>query len=218
MKHTRNSSILLASVLLASVLLASVALAQTRDSLKEESISAEDSISAARSQYAQTSNISPDADNAILAQLPRGGPARPFPARRGYPRGTYQTTWMEHGNPGHALIGAGIGIGVGAALGAISNANKGAPVGSGAIVLGALFGFIGGAIGAAHGGPHMFAHRGRVYRPCSPEDDEESQLHSHSKAKEGSLGQSVLAKQASPDRPIAAEAMPPLNSGMPAVP
>ncbi len=219
MKLTRKYSFLLTLGVLASV-----ALAQTKDSLKEDRIFAEDSISEARSQYEQTSNSSTSADNATLAQLPRG-PARPFPARRRYPRETYQASWMEHGNPGYALIGAGIGIGLGAALGGISNANKGAPVGSGAIVGGALFGFIGGAIGAAHGGPHMFAHRGRVYRPSSPEDDGESQLRfrfkaRHSKAEKGSLGPPVLAK-ASPDRSVAAEIIYSLNSansGIPAVP
>ena len=213
MKHTRKSSFLLALVVLAPV-----ALAQSRNSLKEDNISAEDSISAARSQYTQTSSSLPNADTTTLAQLPRRGAARPVPARCGYPRGSYQTQWMEHGNPGYALIGAGIGVGVGAALGAISNANKGAPVGAGAIVGGALFGFIGGAIGAAHGGPHMFTHRGRVYRLSSPVDDEQSQLGSHSKAKKGSLGRPVLVRQGSPDHQVAAEVVPPLNSGMLAVP
>ncbi len=213
MKHTRKHSFLPALVLLASV-----ALAQTRDSLKEDSNSAEDSISVARSQYTQTSNSSPEADNTTLAQLPPGGPARPFPARRGYPRGTYQTPWMEHGNPGHALIGAAIGVGVGAALGAIGSAHQGEPAGPGAIIGGALFGFIGGAIGAAHGGPHMFAHRRRVYRPSSPEDDEESQLRSRSKAKKAGLRQPILARRASPDQPVTAETMPQRNAEMPAVP
>jgi hypothetical protein len=211
MKHTRKYYFLLALVLLASV-----ALAQTRDSLEADKISAEDSISAARSKYAQTSNSSPDADNPTLAQVPRRRPARPFPARRGYPRGTYQTPWMEHGNPGHALIGAGIGIGVGAALGAVSNANKGAPVGAGAIVGGALFGCIGGAIGAAHGGPHMFAHRGRVYRPSWPDDDEESHLRFPSK--DSHAEQSVLARPASPSQPTGVEAMAPSSSGTRTVP
>jgi len=188
MKHTRKSSFLLALVVLAPV-----ALAQSRNSLKEDNISAEDSISAARSQYTQTSSSLPNADTTTLAQLPRRGAARPVPARRGYPRGSYQTQWMEHGNPGYALIGAGIGVG-------------------------ALFGFIGGAIGAAHGGPHMFTHRGRVYRLSSPVDDEQSQLGSHSKAKKGSLGRPVLVRQGSPDHQVAAEVVPPLNSGMLAVP
>src|ERR1019366_59862 len=108
MKHIKKSFFLLAPVLLASV-----ALAQTRDAQVANSASEENSIAAARSQYTQTSDIPPDPSNTTLAQLPRGGPGRPFPPQRGYPRGTYQTPWMDHGNGRHIFIGAAIGFGVG---------------------------------------------------------------------------------------------------------
>ncbi len=205
-------------LLLASVLLASGALAQTRDGQAANSAPGADEVSAARSHYTRTADLSPDAnDGKTLAQFSRRRPGPPFPPH-GYPRGTYQTPWMEHGNAGHAVIGAAIGFGVGAALGAISNGHKGTPVGAGAIVGGALFGFIGGAIGAAHGGPHPFARRGRVFRPSWPEEDEESDLRSHSKAKEGNPGQSVSARPASPSHPAGVEEMAPPSSRTPAVP
>jgi hypothetical protein len=200
---------------LASLLIASSAPAQTADG-PTANLPEHNQIAAARSQYTQTAEISPDANDDTVAQLPRRGPRTPFPPRQGYPRGSYPTPWMEHRNPGHALIGAAIGFGLGATLGALSNAHKGAPVGSGALVGGALFGFIGGAIGAAHGGPHMFARRTRVYRPSWPEADEESHLRSHSK--DGHAEQSVSARPASPSPPTGVEAMALPSPGMPAIP
>ncbi len=202
------------SFLLAPVLLASVALAQTRDAQGVDNASAENSISAARSQYTL-----PDASGTTLAQLHRGGSAHPFPAQRGYPRGTYQTPWMDHGNAGHILVGAAIGFGVGAALGASGSARNGTPVAGGIIVGGGLFALFGGCVGKAVGdlqGLHYAsAHRRRIHRPSAPEDDEESEVGSHSKAKK--QDQEALVKPASPGQGAGGDAMAPA-SPMPAAP
>jgi hypothetical protein len=156
----------------------------------------------ARGPYTQTGDILPDANNTILAQLRRGGPGRPFPPQRGYPRERHQTPWMDHGGPGHIVIGAAIGFAVGAALGANQSAHNGTPVSGGIIVGGGLFGLIGGcvgeAVGAFHGVHYSFAHGRKAYRPSWPEDDEESDLRSHSKAKEGH--REASAKPALPDQ------------------
>jgi hypothetical protein len=174
MTHTRKLSLLLAPVLLASVVFA-----QTRDNA-EANASRDDAVSAARSRYVQTSEISPETDHKTLAQLHRGGPARPFPPHRGYPRGTYQTPWMDHGSAGHVLIGAAVGFGVGAALGAQNSARNGTPVAGGILIGGGLLGFLGGCAGKAVGdlqGIHFApTHRRRTYWPSGPEDDEESNL------------------------------------------
>jgi hypothetical protein len=207
MKHTKKFSFLLAPVLLASV-----AFPQTRDKQAADSTPAENAISAARSRYIQTADILPDADNTTLAQLHRGGPARPFPPQRGYPRETYQRPGADHGSAGHILIGAAIGFGVGAALGANQSAHNGTPVGGGIIVGGGLFGLIGGCVGQAvgtfHGMHYASAHRRRANRPSWPEDDEESELRSHSKAKEGNHAE-ASAKPASPGQPAGGEALEP---------
>jgi len=207
------------SILLAPVLLASVALAQTKDSQVTNSTPGENSIAAARSQYTQPSAISPEASDTTIAQLRRGGSGRPFPPR-GYPRGTYQTPWMDHGNAGHIFIGAAIGFGVGAALGANNSARNGTPVGGGIIIGGALFGLLGGCVGKAVGdlqGLHYSsAHRRRTYRPSGPEEDEEAELHSHSKAKKEDHA-AASVKPASPGQGAGADAMA-QASPMPAVP
>jgi hypothetical protein len=188
MKHTRKSYFLLAPVLLASIVFA-----QTRDERAANHTSGSDEISAARGQYTQTAGISPDSnpdtkDDKTLAQFRRHGSGMPFPPQGGYPRGSYQTPWMDHGDAGHILIGAAIGFGVGAALGAHQSAQNGTPVGGGIIIGGALLGLIGGCVGEAvgsfHGVHYWSAPRRRVSRPSWPEDDEESNLGSHSKAKE----------------------------------
>jgi hypothetical protein len=184
MKLTRKFCFLLAPVLSASVVFA-----QTRDEGATSTSSGSDQVSAARTQYTRTTGISPDAnpdakDDNTLAQFPRARPGMPFPPPGGYPRGSYQTQWMDHGSAGHVLIGAAIGFGIGAALGARSSAQNGTPVSGGILIGGGIFGFIGGCVGAAvgsfHGGPYPFAHR-RPYRPSSPrDDDEESQLRTPS--------------------------------------
>jgi hypothetical protein len=161
-----------------------------------------DSISVARSQYTETSDISLDASNPTLAQLGRGGPGRPLPPQRGYSRGTYPTPWMDHGNIGHIFVGAAIGFSVGAALGADRSARNGTPVSGGIVIGGALFGLLGGCVGKAVGdlqGLHYWsAHRKRTYRPSWPEHDEQSDRSSHSEAK------------GSPQPPVRAE--PPATS------
>jgi hypothetical protein len=175
--------------LLAPVLLASVVFAQTRDKRAADTISGRDEISAARSQY--TTGISPDVepdvkDNNTLAQFPQARPGMQSPRQRGYPRGSYQTPWMEHGSAGHVLIGAAIGFGIGAALGARNSAQNGTPVSGGIIIGGGLFGLIGGCVGGAfgssYGWSHPFAHR-RRYPPSWPgdEDDQESNSRTHSR-------------------------------------
>jgi hypothetical protein len=183
MKHTKYLPLLLALVLLASV-----AFAQTTDGQATESAQADKAISAARSQYTQTSDTPPpDTDNPTLAQLRRGGPGRPLPHQRGYPRPTYRTPWMDHGNAEHIVIGAAIGFGIGAALGANHSAHNGTPVGGGIIIGGGLFGFLGGCVGKAVGdlqGLHFAStHRRRTYRPSGPDEDEQSEVRSPSGAK-----------------------------------
>jgi hypothetical protein len=214
MKHTKHIALLLALVLMASV-----TFAQTTDGQAADSAPAETAISAARSRYIQTTDTAPDAGNTTLAQLRRGGPARPFPAQRGYPRGTYQTPWRDHGNAGHILIGAAIGFGVGAALGANQSAHNGTPVAGGIIVGGGLFGLLGGCVGKAVGdlqGLHYSSvYRRRTYRPSWPDDgpedrpehDEQGDLRSHSKAKE--LHSEASAKPRSSGQPAGAEALEP---------
>jgi hypothetical protein len=210
MKHTKHIPLPLALVLMASV-----AFAQTTDGQAADSASAENAILAARSQYTETARASPpEADSTILAQLRRGGPARPFPPQRGYPRGTYQTPWRDHGNAGHILIGAAIGFGVGAALGANQSAHNGTPVAGGIVFGGGLFALLGGCVGKAVGdlqGLHYASvHRRRIYQPSwpedRPEDDAQAELRSHSKAKEL---HSESAKPASPGRPVGVEALEP---------
>src|ERR1700691_5205472 len=181
----------LLSFLLASLTLASSTMAQSIKDQRDETeqdIRSIDSIAAARRQYTQTSDISPETSNATLAQLHGGEPARPFPSQRPYPRGTYQTPWMDHGNAGHILIGAAIGFGIGAALGAHNSARDGTPVAGGIVIGGGLFALLGGCVGKAVGdlqGLHYAsAHHRRSNRPAGPEDDEQSEFRSHSKAKE----------------------------------
>ncbi len=187
MKNTRYIPFL--PLLLASLTLAPSTMAQTtEDRRTEKDARSIDSIAAARSRYTQTPDSSPDMSNTTLAELHRGGPGRPLPAQRGYPRGTYATPWMDHGNAGHIFIGAAIGFGAGAALGANSSARSGNPVAGGIIIGGGLFALFGGCIGKAVGdlqGLHYSsAHRRRSYRTSGPEDDEQSELRSHSMAKE----------------------------------
>lgn len=212
MRHTKHIPLLLALALMASV-----TFAQTRDGQAADRAPAEKAISAARSRYIQTVDISPDADNTTLAQFHRGGPGRPFPPQRGYPRGTYQPPWMDHGNAGHIFIGAAIGFGVGAALGANQSAHNGTPVAGGIIVGGGLFGLLGGCVGKAVGdlsGMHYSSAHRRTYRPSGPEDDEQSERRSHSKAKEEDRTE-VSAKPGSPGQSVEVRAMPPLFSTTP---
>ena len=176
------------SLLLAPLLIASVALAQTEDSTMANSTPEENSISAARSRYTQTSDMPPDASNTTLAQLRRGGAGAAISTPGGYSRGTYQTPWMDHGNAGHILIGAAIGFGVGAAIGASNSARNGTPVAGGIIIGGGLFGFLGGCVGKAVGdlqGLHYAsARRKRIHSHPrrGPRTHEESELRRHSKS------------------------------------
>src|ERR1700691_6314951 len=201
MRHTNHIHLLVASVLVTSV-----AIAQTRDAA--DGAPAEEAIFAARSQYTPTTPISPEAnDGRTLAQFNQRRPGPPFPPRRGYPSGRYQTPWMHHGSPGHVLIGAAIGFGVGAALGAHQSAHNGTPVSGGIIIGGGLFGLIGGCVGEAIGefsGMHYSStHRRRGYRPSWPDDDQDSDLRSPSKAKEDP---EPSATSASASQPVAIEA------------
>jgi hypothetical protein len=181
MRHTKHFHLLLGLLVLASV-----ARAQTRNPQVPNSAAGEESIAAARSQYTPAADISTEANDKTLAKLPRGGPGTPFP--RGYPRGTYQTPWRDHGNAGHILIGAAIGFGVGAALGASNSARNGTPVAGGILIGGGLFGFIGGCVGEAVGsfpGAHYrFAHRRRAPLPSWSEDDMQAVLRTDPKAED----------------------------------
>src|ERR1700683_1514516 len=134
-KHIPFFSLLLASLVPRSSTMAQTAEDQRTETVDKYDTRSIDAISAARSRYIQTADISPDASNPTLAQL-RGGPGRPFPSQRPYPRGTYQTPWRDHANAGHILIGAAIGFGIGAALGAHNSARDGTPV-AGGIIIGA---------------------------------------------------------------------------------
>lgn len=207
MKLTRKSSILLAPALLASVVFA-----QIRDERAGDNLSGGNEISAARSPY--TTDISPDEKpdprgGKTLAQLPRTRPGMQFPPQRGYPRGNYQTPWMDHGSAGHVLIGAAIGFGVGAALGAKNSAQNGTPVSGGIIIGGGLFGLIGGcvggAIGSSYGGLHPFEHRSR-YRPSWPRPDDDEKSNFRSSSKRGRPERSASAKPVSSSPPGAADA------------
>src|ERR1700758_2813377 len=185
--------------LLTLVLIVSSAAGQGADTSATNYVLARNEITAARLPYTENAGIVPATDDGKhLAQLPRRGPGMHIPPQHGYYRGGYPTPWMEHGDAGHILIGAGIGCGIGAALGTMGGAHTGTSGGS-AILGGALCALIGGAIGASHGGPHPFLHRRRFYRPSWPEDDEESILRTHSKHPEDH------AELSAPERPVASK-------------
>lgn len=198
--------------LLASLMVASGALAQTiedRQTETEKDPSTSDAISAARSPYMQNAKaggISRDADDGmILAQFSRGRPTRPSPPHHEYPRGSYQSPWVGHGNAGHAVIGAAIGFGLGAALGAAANTDRHPGANAAAVVLFGGFGaLIGGVIGGTHGGPYAFRHHRRTYPP-SCHKDEESDLSADS-AGSHSAGRSA-------ERPAPAKAAAPSQAG-----
>jgi hypothetical protein len=201
MKLTKRFSFL--SFLLASLMPASSAMAQMTNDRKtetEQEARSIDEISAARSQYTQTPDISPDAnDNKTLAQLPRSRPGMAIPLHRGYPNGGYQTAWMDHGDARHAAIGAAIGFGLGALIGIKVNADQHQAATAGAVfIFGGVGAVFGGLIGGSHAGPFAFARRRRDYQPFAPEEDEESDRHSHSTVKESRLERSAAARIASP--------------------
>jgi hypothetical protein len=180
-KHNPLLFILLASLILASSALAQTTLSSTAESRQSETgkySSASDAISTARSQYtqiAEAENVSSQAEDGMtIAQFsPRNGPMRPFPPNHAYPRGSYQSPWMDHNNGRHVLIGAVIGFGLGAALGAKANKNPNPGTTTGAVVLvGGVGALIGAAIGGAHGGPYPFAHHKRIHPPFQREGEE----------------------------------------------
>jgi hypothetical protein len=190
MKHTKYNPLL--PVLLTSLMLASSALAQAtlsptteEDRQTEKYSSASDAISAARSQYAQNTKVesvsSHAEDGVTIAQFsPRNGPMHPFPPNHAYPRESYQSSWVDHSNGRHVLIGAVIGFGLGATLGAKANKNPNPGTTSGAVVLVGGFGaLIGAAIGGAHGGPSPFAHHKRIH-PTFRREGEEPDLSANS--------------------------------------
>src|ERR1700683_2090433 len=190
-KHIPFFSLLLASLVPRSSTMAQTAEDQRTETVDKYDTRSIDAISAARTRYTQTADISPDASNPTLAQL-RAGPGRPFPSQRPYPRGTYQTPWRDHANAGHILIGAAIGFCIGAALGAHNSARDGTP-GAGEIVIGGgLLAVLGGCAGKAVGDlqslHYASVHRIRNYRPSGPGDDEVSTLASHPNTKETQPG------------------------------
>jgi hypothetical protein len=185
MKRAKHIPFLL--FLLVSLMVASGALAQTTEARQietEKDLLRNDAISAARSSYTQNVKAEGASRNAgdatLLAQRFQPRPMQPFRPQRGYPQGSYRTPWMDHGNAGHAVIGAVIGFGLGAGLGA--GANPGSHTGTtragSALIFGGLGALIGGVIGGSHGGPYAFAHRRRTYPP-SWREGEESDLSAH---------------------------------------
>lgn len=188
MKRAKHIPFLL--FLLASLMVASVALAQTmpaqttegRLTETEKDPPSSDAISAARSSYTpdvKGEGLSRYAGDGMTAQLSRDRPTRPVPPHHGYPRGSYRTPWMDHGDAGHAAIGAAIGFGLGAALAAKANTSPYPGATARAIFLvGGLGALMGGVIGGSHGGPFAFAHHRRTYPPARRED-EESDLSAH---------------------------------------
>jgi hypothetical protein len=206
MKHTKHVHILLASILLASV-----AFAQTTDLPAASNSSGGDEIATARSRYEKTTDVlHADDDGRTLAQFPRRGPGPPFPSQHRYPRGreNYQTSWMDHGDAGHTLIGAAIGFGIGAALGATNGARNHTSIGDGVIIGGSLVGLIGAAIGASHGRPYFFARHRRSYPRSWQNDDKDKDEEADrtadspdfhdSHAKQNPVGRIVSAGTTSP--------------------
>jgi hypothetical protein len=172
--------VLLASVMLASSALAQITLSQASDDRQtdgQKDFPSNNAISAARNQYAQNGkaeSVSSHAvDNMTVAQFsPRNGPMRPYRPNHAYPRGSYQSPWMDHSKGRHVLIGAVIGFGLGAALGAKANKNPNPGTTTGAVVLvGGIGALIGGAIGGALSGLPPFAHHKRIHPPFSREDE-----------------------------------------------
>ena len=188
MKHARYIPFL--PLLLSLLTLAASPLAKaTEDRQTEKDPSLGSAISAARGPYTENAgveSISRDpGKGTTLAQFSQGGisrgrPARPFPPHHGYPRGSYQSPWRDHGSAGHAAIGAVIGFGLGAALGAAGNTDRhaGTTRAGTALIIGGLGAFIGGVIGGAHGGPYGFAHH-RKTPPPALRGDEEPDLNAH---------------------------------------
>jgi len=80
---------------------------------------------------------------------------------------------VNHGNAGHAVIGAVIGFGLGAALGAAANTDHHPGTTAAAVVLFGGFGaLIGGVIGGSHGGPYAFRHLRKTYPPSWHKDED----------------------------------------------
>jgi hypothetical protein len=188
MRYPKHVSFL--PFLLAFTISASSALAQTaenRETDHGEERSSRDPISVVRSPYTTNAcarDISGDSDNGIrLAQLSRSGLMHRSPSHHGYSRRNYQTPWMDHGNAGHALIGAAIGFGLGAAFGVAANADHHSGTnGAAVLIFGGLSALVGGAIGGAHGGPFAFAHHRKISRPpwTTDEEEEESRINADS--------------------------------------
>jgi hypothetical protein len=106
---------------------------------------------------------------------------------------------MEHGDARHAAIGAAIGFGLGALIAIKVNADQHQAATAGAVfIFGGVGAVFGGLIGGSHAGPFAFARRRRDYQPFAPEEDEESDRHSHSTVKESRLERSAAARIASP--------------------
>lgn len=205
----------LASLLAVLVILAPAGLAQTRNGQAPVTLSAEESISAARSRYTRTAEVWPDANNGkTLAQIPRRGPGtRP---REGYSRGAYQAPWINNGDAGRVAVGAAIGFGLGALLGVKAADHSRNATAAGVVIFGGLGALFGGVIG----GTHSFARTRSVYRHSWPEDDEESSLRSHPSAKNITRNQerSVSARLAPPGAPAVVEVMAPPSLATEAVP
>lgn len=147
-------------------------------SLRAQTESPRDSISAARSHYTQDATAQASANDAdpgtVIAQYSRRPvlPPRPHAVRA---RGNYGSAWADHDH-GHAVIGALIGLGAGVALASTVPSNHHPQAKVGAVVLFGSFGaLIGGVVGANHGRSYAFAHRSRMH-PAQPQENSESGL------------------------------------------
>ena len=200
---------------LATLLVVSSAVAQTAGARSSDDLSGSGEIAAARTKYLEKAvDEAASDDSQTEAQLQRRGPGRPVP-RRGYYRGGYPTPWMANGDPGHALIGAGIGFAIGATIGAVGAVHNGTPIGGGVFIGGSLFALLGAAVGASHGAGHPFMHR-RTY-PGWPEEDEEGHLRSPAVQK-NSRDVSASGKPALPSQPRETQARTAASPELPRVP
>jgi hypothetical protein len=154
---------------LTSLLLVSSVLAQSGDREAANQLANQADITAARSRYVQTEDLSDGpSDGQAYAQLRRPSPRPSLPPRIGYPQRGYPAMWRG-GSPKHAAIGALIGFGLGAALGAKFNTDHHGGAGVKAAL---LFGTFGALIGATAGNSFGPMHHRGVYRRRCPAEDE----------------------------------------------
>jgi hypothetical protein len=155
--------------LLTPLLLVSSVLAQAGDQEVADQVANQAEITAARSRYLQTEDLSGGpSDRQAYPQSRRPSPQSSLPPRTGYPPRGYPARWSG-GSPKHAAIGALIGFGLGAALGAKFNTDHHDGAGVKAAL---LFGTFGALIGATVGNSFGPMHHRAVYRRRWPAEGE----------------------------------------------